>query len=606
VTESVSGILARKVVNRRRSAFSRKRLLFDKRMDFRKEIEKAVVGQVKKLYQAELSPSLERPVHEDFGDYASAVAFQLSSRGKGNPLEIAGELAEALSGCELPLLQSVEAVKPGFINFRLSTEALLGSLQEVISSKKNFGKSQSLKGQKMMVEYAHPNTHKELHIGHMRTLITGEALARIFQFCGAAVFRANYQGDIGPHVAKSLWGTEKLVRERKLSWGKLEKAPLVERARLLGEGYVRGNQDYLKHKKELDLLNKKLYEKDPEVMPLYQRTRTWSLEYYDAFYRLFGTKFDRLYFESEIAQHGKEIVEANVGKVFEESEGALIFDGEKHGLHKRVFVTSSGNPTYEAKDMGLAQAQYADFPFDKNIHVVANEQKAYFEVVFKALELLDRRFSDKMYHLPMGMVSLVGKELSSRKGVVITVDGLIKEVKKLTSSLIKQSKTLAGSRSDDLVEVVSLAAIKWSVLKTAPTLNAAFDPKESVKLRGDSGPYLQYTGARCFSVLRKSALSKGQIRFDKYRPTPEEAALLRWLIRFPEAVSVAARQYSPNTLCAFLFELAQRYNRFYDSHRIIDAKDSGEKSFRLAVTKATSQVIENGLFLLGIAAPQKM
>src|SRR5690606_16182807 len=209
-----------------------------------------------------------------------------------------------------------------------------------------------------------------------------------------------------------------------------------EKAHLLGEGYVKGNQEYEAHKAEIDQLNNQLYQQHPEVMPVYQRTRQWSLDYYDSLYARFGTTFDKLYFESQIAERGKQIVLENVGTIFEESEGAIIFNGEKHGLHTRVFITAAGNPTYEAKEMGLAPTQYEDFAFDRNIHVVANEQAGYFQVVIKALQLLDWEKFKGEYHLSMGMVDLVGQKMSSRTGVIITVDALLDEIKNALKPLI--------------------------------------------------------------------------------------------------------------------------------------------------------------------------
>ena len=310
--------------------------------------------------------NLEHPEREEFGDYSTNIALTL----KGGRV-LAEKIATAIKPDEV--IKKVEVAGGGFINIWLQTDALSREIGCLPISDK-------LAGKKIMVEFAHPNTHKELHIGHMRTLVTGEALARLNKAVGAEVFRANYQGDVGPHVAKAIWGTTKLIGERGLTWAEADKQGLAERAHLLGEGYVRGCAEYETQKNEIDELNKQIYSKDPRVWEVYELTRKWSLEYYQSFYERFGTKFDRLYFESEVYESGKKIVEDNVGKAFERSEGAVIFDGEKYGLHKRVFVTTAGTPTYEAKDMALAPLQYMEFPFDKCIHVVGNEQESYLAV----------------------------------------------------------------------------------------------------------------------------------------------------------------------------------------------------------------------------------
>ncbi len=539
------------------------------------QLKQSIFDAVKKAYpEVEIKLediALEHPAVEEYGDYSTNICLKLKLDAK----KVLEYLPEAtLAG-------------PGFINFKLTSEQLVSHMVQALKDGDRYGQNSSLKGKKIMVEFAHPNTHKELHIGHMRTLITGEALSRILETCGAEVFRANYQGDVGPHVAKALWGIRNIDLE------KAEKLSLSEKAHLLGQGYIDGNKDYEEHKDEIDTLNKKLYQKDPSVMAVYNRTRKWSLDYYDSFYTRFYTKFNKLYFESDMADPGKKIVLENIGKVFTKSEGAIVFEGP----HTRVFITKDGNPTYEGKDMALAPAQFADFPFDTCIHVVANEQAGYFQVIIKALELIDPKFVGREYHLSMGMVQLVGKKISSRTGVIITVDGLLDDVKNLLKNLTKDEESL---------EPTTIGAVKYSVLRTAPVMNSTFDLEKSVSLDGDSGPYIQYTYARAKSVLRKS---NGQWAMSEARGKPqnnvqsinnEEISILRFLYRFPEVVEAAAKNYSPNLVCSYLFELAKRFNNLYNNCPIL------ENDFRLALTEAVSIVLKNGLTMLGIAALERM
>ncbi len=566
-------------------------------------IREKIIADLKKtlagLKITGVEPVLEHPVQADHGDYSSNIAMALAKKSNQKPLDLAQKIASSFS--ETDYLEKIEAVPPGFINFWLKPDFLGEQIEEIHKEKDNFGKGNLLAGKKIMVEFAHPNTHKELHIGHMRTLITGEALSRIIGATGAKVFRANYQGDIGPHVAKAIWGTQKIIAEKKISWDEAEGYSLNEKAHLLGQGYILGNKEYETHKSEIDELNTKLYRQEPQVWPSYERTRKWSLDYYESFYERFYTQFDQLYFESEVADCGKKIVLENVSKVFEESDGAVIFPGEKYGLHTRVFVTKDGNPTYEGKDMCLAPKQFGDFPFDKNIHVVANEQTGYFQVIIKALELIDKKFVGREYHLPMGMVNMVGKKISSRTGEIITVDELLDKVKDLLKELIKDVEERS---SEDVLELATVAAVKYSVLKSAPTMNAAFDLEKSVSLNGDSGPYLQYTYARCHSVLAKAPIEKLEI--GNWKLEIEELAILRTLYKFPEIVAAAAASYSPNLICTFLFELAQKYNLFYNRQSILKASTPEIRNQRLALTAATAQIIKNGLNLLGIKAPEKM
>jgi arginyl-tRNA synthetase len=460
-----------------------------------------------------------------------------------------------------------------------------------------------VKGKKIMVEYAHPNTHKEMHIGHMRTLITGEALSRIFEASGATVFRANYQGDIGPHVAKALYGIEILMKERGLALAEVEKWNNTAKAHFLGEGYVRGNKDYEAEKEVIDSINTKLYQKDSSIQSLYEKTRGWSLDYYEDFYKRFYTHFDKLFFESEVAQAGKRIVEENVGKVFRVENGATIFPGEHYGLHTRVFITQAGNPTYEGKEMGNAEAEYKAFPFDLKMHIVASEQAGYFQVVFKALDLIDpEKFVGRQHHLSMGMVTLTDRKMSSRTGDVLTVDWLIDQVRARVEKLATEGK-ISSEKVDETIEMITIGAIKYSVLRGGTGQNVAFDIETSVSLDGNSGPYLQYTYARTQSILTKSGISDLKLQGSNVQANAEELQLLRKLSQFNDVVVSAAENYAPNHLATYLFELAQGFNNFYQKHKVIGSK---EEDFRLSLVAATGNTLKRGLMLLGIHAPEKM
>ncbi len=540
-------------------------------------IETAIKKVLKELKLKPVKFSVEHPENMTWGDYSTNVGI-ITGKAK----EIYSRLKDEENLTKIA--SKIELAGAGFINISIQQESLITQTNKLLDAKVE----KPYQGKKIMVEFAHPNTHKEMHIGHMRTLIVGESLARILSAAGAQVFRANYQGDIGPHVAKSIWGTARILEAEKSSWSKAEKLSLTEKAHLLGRGYVRGNQDYEANKAEIDQLNAKIYAHDKKTEPIYQQTRKWSLDYYGRFYERFGTKFDRLFFESEVAEKGKEIVLKNLDKVFKKSDGAVVFPGENYGLHTRVFVTQDGNPTYEAKDMGLAPAQFKAFPFDRCVHVVANEQAGYFQVIIKALELLDKKFIGREYHLSMGMVNLIGKKISSRTGEIITVDRLLEEVKENLKSLAKNQEAL---------EAVTVGAVKYSVLKTGCHQDVAFDIKKSVSLDGNSGPYLQYTYARARSILEKSG------RFATFHLADlnhEEEILLRTLYRFEEVVVQAAEQLAPNLVANFIYDLAQKFNGFYNKHRVIG------NDFRLWLTDATAEIIKRGLNLLGITAPEKM
>ncbi|MBI4079123.1 MAG: arginine--tRNA ligase [Candidatus Levybacteria bacterium] len=592
-------------------------------MEVKQQIKTAITNALKELGLPAgrqgiegIEPYIEHPKLSSHGDYSSNIAMaifgnkELGIRNKGfkSPLELGQKIASIFNSqvSTLNFLDRAEAITPGFINFWLSEQQLIDTLRNVLTEKDGYGKSDSLKGERIMVEYAHPNTHKEMHIGHMRTLITGEALARIFSYGRAHVFRANYQGDIGPHVAKAIFGVQKLLSDRGVTLEDISKKSNREKARFLGEAYVIGNKEYDAHKSKIDGLNAKLYSKVADIEEIYKTTRQWSLDYFDDLYKKFDTTFDRLFFESEVSDCGKAIVLKNVGKVFEESEGAVIFPGKKYGLHNRVFVTAAGYPTYEGKDICLGFEQYKAFPFDRNIHVVASEQTGYFRVVLKALELLDpEKFKGKEHHLSMGMVHLVGRKMSSRTGEVLTVDWLVDTVKSSVAKLMEEGRIKTQER-EAVTHAIAIGAIKYSVLRVGTGQDVAFDIDKSVSLDGDSGPYVQYTFARTQSVLAKIKVQSSKIKTINQNVNileNEELQLLRLLTKFPEVVQEAAKSFSPSLLCIYLFDLSQAFNLFYQKHPILESANSG---FRVALTAAVGQTIKNSLNLLGIKAPERM
>jgi arginyl-tRNA synthetase len=572
-----------------------------------KKVEMGIAGEIKKMLLEVLGAnnssefSVDHPANTQFGDYSTNVAMILSKVEKKNPNEIAKGIASLIKPSDI--IEKVEVVG-GFINFYLKKNVLKEGAEKInyeIEFKNKVG--EFLKNKKIMVEFAHPNTHKELHIGHMRTLITGESLARVLEFVGANVFRANYQGDIGPHVAKAIWGTRKLLSQSNKSFKDWDKESFGEKSHFLGKGYALGCAEYEDNKDEIDKLNQSLYEKELSVMSDYQLTRQWSLDYYNEFYERFGTRFDKLFFESEIANKGKEIVESLVGTILEKSEGAIVFDGEKYGLHKRVFETALGTPTYEGKELGLAYAQREVFEFDKNIHVVANEQAGYFQVVIKAIELMDEWFKDREHHLSMGMVTLVGRKMSSRTGDVVTVDSVLDEVKESIRPFIK-TEGMTKDAIEEIAEVSTIGAVKFSILKSDPMSNSIFDIKKSVDIEGDSGPYLQYTYARCQSVLGKTKiLEQKNIEEIPENINDEEMALLREFYKFEEKIIEAAERYNPAVIAEFLLTIARKYNEFYAKHRVIGEK---EEVWRIFLTKTTASTIKIGLGLLGIKTLEKM
>lgn len=536
---------------------------------------------------------LSIPKNSSFGDYSTNLALQLAKQkegiGKQNPTVIANKIVDSLqlSVSSKDYIEKVEVAGGGFINFFIKDEILIKNLDNSPAI------NQSDNPHNVLVEYGHVNPLKEIHIGHLRTFILGESVSRILESVGHKVFRANYQGDIGLHIAKAVWGIEKIG---------LPTTELTheQKAEFLGKAYAQGHIVYEENhqaKEEIDVMNKKLYQKDPDIKEIYQLARKWSLEYFEPIYKLLGIKYDRCFFESEVYENGKKIVLENIGKVFEENDGAVIFPGEKYGLHNRVFITSKGNPTYEGKEMGLAELEYDTFNYDKSIHVVASEQEGYFEVVIKAIDLLFPYLKGKKSHLSYGVVDLKEGKMSSRTGNVVTVNDLYHVVCEKAREVMKQSRLEIDQK---IVEQVSLGAIKFAYLKYSPRPNIIFNIEESVSLEGDSGPYVQYTYARIQSVLKKAEqIEETEVEgLDK-----EERQVLVCLMYFSDVIKEVSQTYHPNLLTTYLLDLAKQYNLFYQRLRIIGSE---KEAFRLGLSKAVAETLSKGLYLLGIEVPERM
>ena len=380
------------------------------------------------------------------------------------------------------------------------------------------------------------------------------------------------------------------------------------KAEFLGKAYALGSKNYEDNeaeKKEIIELNKKIYFKDKSVMGVYKTTRKWSLDYFNGIYKRVNTKFDRLYFESEVFQSGRQIVLKNLKKgTFQESQGAVIFKGEDYGLHTRVFINAQGNPTYEAKDMGLAALQFKEFKPLKILHVVGPEQAEYFKVIIKALEIIMPETKGREQHLRYGWVKLREGKMSSRLGNVVLGEWLLDEAKLAVLKIMKTKKNFKNK--DEVAEKVSSAAVKYSILKNGINADIAFALEESVSFSGASGPYLQYTYARINSIMRKSKVESKNLKVDyKNLFEPKESALVNKLAKYPEIVARSGRNYDPSELAKYLFELAQEFNDYYHSVPVLKAKIEIRQA-RLALIAAVKQTLANGLRLLGIETVEKM
>ena len=545
-------------------------------------LEAELLGALEALSLPISNIHLEHPDDPALGDYATNSALLYGKENAQDPMGIAEKIRAALLARKVPFISKIEVAKPGFVNIFLSRDFLTDNTKRILSEKENYGKNTLLSGKKVIVEYTDPNPFKEFHIGHLMSNAIGESLSRIFEFSAALVKRANYQGDVGLHIAKALWGIER---------GEIHP----------GKAYAIGNKAYeedAKAKEAIILLNRKIYERsDASVTALYDRGRKESLQEFEKIYKRLGTTFDFYFFESEAGPFGKKVVDDALPKgIFQKSDGAIVFPGEKYGLHTRVFITKENLPTYEAKELGLAKIKFEKYPYESSIVITGNEVKEYFMVIMKAMELVFPDLAKKTRHISHGMVRLPSGKMSSRTGEVIAADTLLSEVK---NSLTKK----VGAIEEKLLDQIAVGAVKYSMLKQAIGKDVIFDFEKSISLTGDSGPYLQYTHARSRSVLEKGRSEGIKAHIEKASETTKE--IERILYQFPEVVERALEEYAPHYIANYLHTLASLFNTFYNDTKIVQ-KDDPESPYKLAVTEAVATVLGRGLHLLGIAAPERM
>ena len=608
-----------------------------------KEIKEAIERVVGELALPEVEYVVEHPGDERHGDWSSNIAMAIFAKNKESgiseksiksPRELAQILVTKLQNdteiASIVQLEKITVAGPGFINFWLTSEYLASEVGRAVSDDQ-YGMNDNLKGKKVMVEYTDPNPFKEFHIGHLMSNTIGESIARLMESQGALVKRVNYQGDVGLHVAKSVWGMSKKMEQEGENLAALEEKSITERQRFMGAAYALGATAYedptssptsLGARDEIIRINKAIYdESDTAVMKLYKAGREWSLQYFETIYARLGTKFDEYFFESEAGPVGLTVVEEGLAKeVLEIGEGgAVVYKGEKDGLHTRVFRNSMGLPTYEAKDLGLAKSKYGRYKYDLSVIVTANEITEYFRVVLRVMEQLYPDLRKMTLHMPHGVMKLTTGKMSSRTGKVVTGEGLLDELRRVVLSKMETSSE--GSEharkienKDEVADKVAVGAMKWTVLRQQIGGDIVYDPEKMTNLQGDTGPYVQYTYARAKSVLAKAKTENKEQRIlniDEVSVRDEELNLMRWIARYPEVVmqsvpspeamaGKAGEKVAPNVIASYLYELSSRFNSFYNGNKI--AGNEG----RVVITQAVANVLKSGLNLLGIAAPREM
>lgn len=592
------------------------------------------------LYGVEIEANVVAAPKETGADFATNVAMGLTKILKRNPLEIAEEICKGLlERAEDGIVENVESAKPGFINIKLGDEFYKN---EIAKYQKDFLKNIShdeYLNKTVICEFSDPNPFKILHVGHLYTSMVGDSISRIVEFAGGNVIRANFGGDVGLHVAKNMYAllkhTDRISNEMTPS----------EKAELMAETYVEGSTAYEedeKAKQEIIEINQKIYKiavageevilqleeeventegaakteakRKLEIAKVYFWGRKASYQYFEEFYKNIGVKFDRYYPESTVAGKGLEIVKRELKNgVYEESDGAVVFRGDKYGLHTRVFINKNGLPTYEAKDIGLIFTKWADYHFDKSVIITGNDIVDYMKVVLKSVEQYAPELSSRTLHITHGQVKLPGKEkMSSRKGNFLKAVDVINLI---NDELFEVQKTVNNNRvpadatkHKEVDPKILFGAIRYAFLKYKVGGDIIFDVEESVSMTGNSGPYLQYAAVRAQKVLGKifesqaNKLSKESTQ-ESWVLSEFEKSLVKKIIQYKSVLSEAVKELSPSKICTYLYEIAQEFSRFYENIQVVGSAFEVERG---EIVLAYLKVLTHGLGLLGIEVPEKM
>ncbi len=536
----------------------------------------------------------EDPAH---GDFATNVALVVAKAQGLSPRVLAEKILTKLQMNLPDEVLKVEIAGPGFINFFLKDSVFV---DQVLKCKaQGISKGSLLNGKKVIFEYTDPNPFKAFHIGHLMANAVGESLSRLAEFQGADVKRVCYQGDIGLHVAKTVWA----MKKAKASFphdGDTED----DKIRFMGDAYVFGVNMYEEDeqvKEEIKEINKKLFEKsDADLQVYYDKGREWSLKYFDRIYKKLDTRFDSHVFESEVSDEAVKIVRRHIPDVFEESDGAIVFKGEKYGLHTRVFLNSQGLPTYEAKELANTLEKIKRYSPDVSIVTSANEITDYFKVIKCVLGLIDPKSGESLEFISHGMLRLTEGKMSSRKGNIVTGESLIMDTE--TEVLAKmQEREMSEEEKKEIATKVAIGAIKYAILKQSPGKDIIFDKEKALSFEGDSGPYLLYTLVRAKAVLKKAE----DLNIKKEITETKCFGIEKELVKFKDIAKRAFEEKAPQKVVEYLTKLSAEFNSFYAKEKIAD-NDDVYSPYKIAVVECVVATLQKGVWLLGIQEVERM
>ncbi|PHN07626.1 arginine--tRNA ligase [Flavilitoribacter nigricans] len=608
-------------------------------------IQDQVIKGVKTLYGADVAPeqAVVSPTRKEFEGNYTVVVFPFTRAAKKKP-EMIGEELGAYLVQEVPELESFNVIK-GFLNLVVA-DTYWAQLVDDIYEQTNYG-LQPRNGRKVMVEFSSPNTNKPLHLGHIRNILLGWSAYKILDAVGYDVVRVQIVNDRGIAICKSMlaWQRfadgatpgstdtksdhfvgdyyvrfEKEFRAEYEAWQETAAAEKVYEAEKKEElskaAFFKAYKDkYFNQYSELGGAAKEMLRKweanDPATRTLWERMNQWVYDGFNETYEKLGVTFDRLYYESQTYLLGKQLVDKGMdsGTFYKKEDGSVWADLEDAKLDHKTILRSDGTSLYVTQDLGTAHQRYEDFGVEKMIYVVADEQNYHFQVLFEILKRLEEPYADGLYHLSYGMVDLPSGRMKSREGTVVDADDLVAEVieeARLNSAERDTTADLSEDQRQDIIRKIALAALKFFIIKVHPKKRMVFDPKESVDLRGQTGPYIQNAYVRIQSVIRNAGQFDLVAASSYTGLNDEERELTQLLFGFPQLIQTAANEMDPSHIAAFCYDMAKAYHKFYHEHSILSAESEAARAFRLKLSMAVSNTLRTGMDLLGIEMPERM
>ena len=593
-------------------------------MTIEEKLGRGVSLAVKELYGVD-TPADKVQLQETRKDFAgdlTVVVFPWVKAARKAPAVVAAEIGKWLED-NVDEVESTNAVG-GFLNIVIKAGNWSKLLADIAATP-DYGITAATEGSPLvMVEYSSPNTNKPLHLGHLRNILLGYSLSQILGACGNRVVKTNIVNDRGIHICKSMlawqkWGNgatpestgkkgDHLIGDYYVEFDKHFKA---EVKKLMAKGM---SEDEAKAASPLMLEAREMLRKwearDPEVRKLWETMNRWVYDGFDETYRRMGVDFDKIYYESNTYLEGKSKVMEGLEKgiMYRKEDGSVWADLTGEGLDHKLLLRADGTSVYMTQDIGTAKLRFADYPIDKMIYVVGNEQNYHFQVLSILLDKLGFKWGKDLVHFSYGMVELPEGKMKSREGTVVDADDLMAEMVNTARQVAQEmGKTdgLTDAEIDDIAETVGLGALKYFLLKVDPRKNMTFNPKESIDFNGNTGPFIQYTYARIRSVMRKNA-DFTPVDYSGVQPDEKETALIQQLAAFPSVVSEAGRSYSPAMIANYAYDLVKGYNAFYHDHQILHEPDAAVRSLRLALSEQTARVVRTAMSLLGIKVPERM